>query len=114
MHKIVYNACYGGFSLSLKAIDWLEQNAKDKTLISKIKEFKKSNETLYWNYAVDDIPRHHKDLVAVVEYLGSKEASGGCASLKIREIVGNLYKIDDYDGFEDVITPNGDDWIVIE
>lgn len=74
-HKVVYNACYGGFSLSLKAIDWLEQNAKDKSLVSKIKEYKRLNEKLYWNYAVDDIPRHHKDLVAVVEVLGNK-ASG--------------------------------------
>lgn len=28
MHKIVYNNDYGGFSISVKAIDWLEENCK--------------------------------------------------------------------------------------
>ena len=49
MNAVVYNTCYGGFNLSLKAVNWLEQNAKDETLLNYIKEhlayIKQSNVT---------------------------------------------------------------------
>ena len=121
-HKVVYNACYGGFSLSLKAIDWLEHNSKDGSLREHIKMAKVKNLSStsslngdFLRYDVSDWfcnRRHHKDLVAVVEALG-KEANGSCAKLSIATIEGNLYKIDEYDGFEEVITPEDSDWIVI-
>lgn len=121
-HKVVYNACYGGFSLSMKAVDWLEYNSKDETLLEHIKNCRKDR--LYsisafrdqmLCYSVSeyfDCKRHHKDLVTVVEALGNK-ASGTCAELEIMEISGNQYRIDEYDGFEEVITPEGSDWIII-
>ena len=37
LHKVVYNACYGGFSLSLKAVNWLESNCIDESLRELIK-----------------------------------------------------------------------------
>lgn len=37
MNKVVYNACYGGFTVSLKAIDWLESNCTDENLREHIK-----------------------------------------------------------------------------
>ena len=121
-HKVVYNACYGGFSLSLKAIDWLESNCIDESLREHIKTAKakslSSTSSLkddFLRYDVSDWfcdRRHHKDLVAVVKALGNK-ASGSCAKLKITEISGNQYRIYQYDGFEEVITPEGSDWIII-
>ena len=30
-HKIVYNSCYGGYSLSDKAIDWLSEHGSERT-----------------------------------------------------------------------------------
>lgn len=123
MHKVVYNNCYGGFSLSLKAVDWLEENCKDEALCEHIKTIKTndlssgvSQKHIYLCYYVSNLfcdKRHHPDLVAVVEALG-KEANGPCANLAIEEISGNRYRIDEYDGTEEVITPNGnDDWIFI-
>ena len=58
-------------------------------------------------------PRHDKDLVAVVEELG-KEASGSCADLVIAEIPGNIYRIDEYDGYESIETPDSMEWITIQ
>lgn len=122
-HKVVYNACYGGFSLSLKAVEWLEENCKDEALHKLIKTIKTNNlnssTSLKYEYLRYDVSnlfndkRHHKDLVAVVETLG-KEASGSCAKLEIMEISGNQYRIDEYDGSENVVTPEYSDWIIID
>lgn len=38
MHKVVYNACYGGFGLSLKAIEWLAEHTTDLELKNYLKE----------------------------------------------------------------------------
>lgn len=123
MHKVVFNNCYGGFSLSLKAVEWLEVNCKDNELRNFIKslhlagkEYSFASKDECFRYDVSDWfegRRHHKDLVAVVEALGA-EANGFCASLEICEIGGNQYRIDEYDGVESVATPEGYDWIFIE
>lgn len=123
MHKVVYNNDYGGFSLSLKAVDWLEANCSDNELRKFIKTTrnkllpslsKESKEILCYDISdwFDD-KRHHKDLVAVVEALGA-DANGPCASLEICGIGGNQYRIDEYDGAENVVTPEGCDWIFID
>lgn len=122
LYKVVYNACYGGFSLSNKAINWLEANCTDNELRNHIKAVKVNHETDtsslkndFLRYNVSDWfcgKRHHKDLVAVVEALGPK-ASGSCAKLEIITIDINQYRIDEYDGFEEVITPEDSDWIFI-
>lgn len=94
MPKVVINTCYGGFGLSDKAKDRLRELGL---------EFK-------WQY---DIPRHHPLLVQVVEELG-EEASDPYAKLKVEEINSNLYKIDEYDGLESVLTPNDNaGWISV-
>ena len=119
-HKVVYNNCYGGFSISLKAIDWLEANCTDNELrkfikATKIKILSSLSKEIFCYDISDwfDCKRHHKDLVAVAEALGA-EANGPCASLEICEIGGNQYRIDEYDGAEIVVTPEGYDWIFIE
>ena len=93
MTKIVYNDCYGGFCLSAKAI-------------ARYKE-------LGGSYECDrHIPRNDSLLVQVVEELG-KDANGACASLEIRDLApGTKYRIDEYDGNENVVTIDEEDWKV--
>lgn len=60
-----------------------------------------------------DLDRTDPALVAVVEVMGSKAASGRFSSLQIEEIPdGTLYKIDEYDGLESLITQEDDDWLL--
>lgn len=93
-NKVVYNSHYGGFGLSKKA----------RKLLNELK----GEEVDYY-----DLPRHDKDLVAVVEELGS-EASGTFNSVQIAEIDSDRYRISEYDGWEKVITPNEENYVVIE
>lgn len=114
-HKVVYNACYGGFSLSIEAVNWLAEHATDPELKAYIQSAFTDKCKFFIGTLVGswfDDRRHHKDLVAVVEALGNA-ASGQCAKLNIVEISGNQYRIDEYDGSEEVITPEGSDWIII-
>lgn len=124
MHKVVFNNCYGGFSISMKAVDWLEANCKDNELRDFIKSLRLAGKEYSFlskdeclRYDVSgwfEGNRHHKDLVAVVEALG-EEANGPCTNLAIAKIYGNQYRIDEYDGAESVITPeDGEGWIVID
>ena len=125
MNKVVYNSDYGEFLLSMKAIEWLEQNCEDNKLCEFIKSMRrdKCNSRLKDEYICcyvsdwfEDM-RHHKDLVAVVEELGN-DANGRNAKLAIADIYCNTYRIDQYDVAECVITPESadsdDHWIVID
>lgn len=132
MNKVVYNSDYGGFLLSMKAVEWLEQNCKDNKLRDFIKSLRISyyeqlpivgkeshsslkDESICYNVSewFED-KRHHKDLVAVVEALGN-DANGRHAKLAIANIYCNQYRIDQYDGSESVITPEyGEHWIIID
>jgi hypothetical protein len=57
-----------------------------------------------------DIERTDPLLVQVVEELG-EAASGPYAKLKIAEVAaGSRYRIDEYDGFESVETPDSYEW----
>ena len=60
-----------------------------------------------------DYPRHDPELVKTVEDLGSK-ASGSHAHLNIKELKGNRYIIDEYDGNERVVEPDDINWIIVE
>lgn len=58
-----------------------------------------------------DLDRTDPILVSVVETIGSDAASGRFASLYIEEVPnGTQYKIDNYDGIEELITKDDDDW----
>ena len=98
LHKIAYNNCYGGFSLSEKA----------KMLYRELTGMKEDD---YLD--VDDIPRHDPVLISVIETLGS-EADGPCARIAIRPINTSAYRISDYDGIERVLTPYDEKYIYIE
>jgi hypothetical protein len=102
--KIVINKCYGGFGLSDKAIDRLEELGyeapegcrtieRDRVPEEYGYEFEK-----YWG--LSDIPRDHPLLVQVVEELGSK-ADRRFAELKVVEIPEGVdWVVEEYDGTE--------------
>lgn len=101
MGKVVINTCYGGFGLSAFAINMMEERGY------------KVNRYDFGSYLDSDIARHNEDLIEVVEILG-EDANGMCAELTIVEFDGNVYRIDEYDGYESLVTPEDQKWIVIE
>ena len=92
--RVVYNDCYGGFSLSKAAID-----------LFVFRTGATPDEYGRYNYT-----RHDPELVAIVEELGVAAGAIG-TSLRIDEGVG-FYRIHDHDGQETVewFDP-GEDWI---
>jgi hypothetical protein len=93
INKVVINTSYGGYGLSEEA------KARLKELGEEHHEYR--------------IPRHDPILIRVIEELGSDRASGKHARLKIVEIVGRTYRVEEYDGMEWVVTPNIEEWTVI-
>jgi hypothetical protein len=114
-HKVVYNNCFGGFSLSKKAGEWLLEHNIEEPYKSAIEDdIQKINDPESIITSVySEIPRHHPLLVQCVEELG-KAANGECAKLVIEEIYSNIYKIVEYDGNETIITRDTIDWVVIK
>ena len=146
--KVVYNASFGGFGLSGKAIRYFTE-LKGKTIFAYRKEgntyrkienptdgdFEDWDVTLFdkdfgksfndYKQEHDDhyvsgyigaegsCPRHDPELVKTVEDLGL-EASGPHALLKIKEIKGDRYVINEYDGCERVVEPDDINWIIVE
>ncbi len=97
--KIVYNTCFGGFSLSDEA----------EALYNKMRE---SAGLPLLDYCGRDMLRTDPLLVAVVEAMGEK-ANGMCADLAIFELPkGARYRIDEYDGSERVMTIDDYKWLV--
>jgi hypothetical protein len=90
--KIVINACFGGFGLSDEAIAMFRER----------KGIAAGERTTY----ADEIGRDDADLIAVVEALGTKKASGGYARLKVVEVPMWLqekgWHIEEYDGSEHI------------
>lgn len=90
--KIVYNECFGGFSLSKKALEMY-------------KELSGKSLDIY-----GDISRHDPILVHVVETLG-EDAGDRYSRLAITSVPeGTLYRIDEYDGRESVETVDTYTW----
>ena len=111
--KIVINSDFGGFGLSREAFEMLLQRKGIEYEVEESKTFGVIRESFYRKgHAGDDKfylseydfyeSRADKDLVEVVEKLGSA-ANGSHASLKIVEIPENVeWEIDEYDGMEHV------------
>ena len=95
MTKIVYNACFGGFGLSLTAWERYRElggTAEDR-----------------WDL---DHQRTDPILVQVVEELGNR-ANTRFSDLCIRDVpTGTKYRIDEYDGMESVMTVDDYNWSV--
>ena len=102
--KVVLNRCYGGFTLSDRAL-------------SMLREMKSNDDINMHSYSYpnnkDGFYRHDPDLIGVVEQLGA-EASGPCAKLGIKEIEGTKYIIREYDGMEWVLEPKDIGWITVD
>ena len=112
MNKVVYNGCFGGFSLSKAAMKWLAENGRDEIKAISKKELQEDPNNTFGYHRLE-IERHDPDLVRCVETLGYR-ASGRCANLGVRELKGNRYRIDDYDGNEEVYEPEDEEYITIE
>ena len=115
MNKVVFNNCFGGFSLSVNAVKWLAENGhgKIKEIAQKYMESLTSTDFRLGCY-LSGIDRHDPDLVRCVETLGRKAAGGALAELDIAELKGNRYRITEYDGAEDVYEPEDEEYITIE
>ena len=109
--KIVYNACYGGFSLSREAIEMLVTMGIQEAFDARSGLEPDADKHAYYVFNTYD-ERYNKNLVAVVEALGNR-ASGRYANLCIAEIEGDKYRIEEYDGFETVVTPGSYSWITV-
>jgi len=99
MAKIVYNGCFGGFELSDKAVAryWELKGLPVPDAFTR--------------YDLED-DRADPILVQVVEELGG-EADTMFSNLQIRELPeGTLYRIDEYDGMETVMTQDEYTWRV--
>lgn len=111
-HSVVFNASYGGFSLSKEAMLWLVVNAESEKIKNYCKECLKNDEGDSMGDFYPNIPRHSPDLVKCVESLG-EAAGGGGAFLQVCQLQGSQYRIEDYDGVETVIEPWEDKYIEI-
>ena len=102
--KVAFNKCYGGFSLSDKAV----------SMLNDMKGLKGEDRLSTHSYGYPDNNkghyRHDPDLIRVIEQLG-EQANGSHAQIQIREINGVRYIIDEYDGIETVLEPKDIDWI---
>ena len=89
-HKVLYNASYGGFSLSEEMERILNHMGLDP----------------------DTIARHDPRLIDLVQEIGIENAasSAGC-NLKIAYIDSGQYRIEEYDGLETVVEPQDLFWI---
>ena len=115
--KVVYNACPGGFSLSLAAFLRLREMGNKCALSEEDCEdlFTDDNKAcgdIGDSMFCRDISRHDPMLLQVVSELG-EAASGMCTALVIHETKGNRYRIDEYDGFESVQEPDDLEWIEV-
>jgi hypothetical protein len=116
MNKAVLNGCYGGFDLSDKAYK-LYEKLKPNSVDLKGDTFSPVSLSYPSSYWIDGVepPRHCPILVQVVEELG-EEADGGQSLLYIAKFESNLYRINEYDGKENLVTPQDDlkSYIAIE
>ena len=111
MNKVVYNACDGGFCISLKAVKWLAENGRDEIKAIAEEYLRQSPYGTLFNCY--EIQRHDPDLVRCVETLGYM-AGARFSNLKVRELKGNRYRIDEYDGYEEVYEPEDEEYTTIE
>jgi len=92
MTKVVYNSCYGGFSLSEDASNALLERRPDLDMNPK------------YGHVPYDLSRDDADLVWVVEFFGVEKAGGRHAALAIQEMPDGIpFQVEEYDGNETVV-----------
>lgn len=105
LNKIVINDCYGGFKLSKRARAYLRKQPEVIELMNQDKNFDINS------YFSLDENRTHPALIRCIEILGKKASDSFCSKLVIKKFKGNKYRIDEYDGWERIETPNTVHWI---
>ena len=110
--EIVINACYGGLSLSKKAVIRMAELGNPEA-IEEVNQRSESINSDYYSFFISNTPRHDPVLVQTVKELEG-EASGESADLVIETIQGNKYIIHEYDGSESVQEPHDINWIVAD
>lgn len=111
MTKIVINACFGGYSLSLAATRWLANHGCEEA-IEELAEMSETYNSDEFNGFRPRMARHNPLLVECIEALG-EAANGDYARLMVVTISSSKYRIVEYDGSEDVQTPESINWITI-
>ena len=126
--EVVINSCFGGFSLSHKAImryaelkgfklyPWLDDITKNVYKVTTVEEYlaKEVRGCLHYSKSNDiekhdstyfsdrSIPRDDVHLVQIVKELG-KKVNGACTNLTVVEIPDDVtYEIAEYDGNEHI------------
>ena len=95
--------------------DW-DVTLFDKDFGKLFNDYKQEHDDHYVSGYIDaegSCPRHDPELVKTVEDLGC-EVNGSSALLKIKEIKGDRYVINEYDGCERVVEPDDINWIIVE
>jgi hypothetical protein len=140
MVRVVYNACYGGFSLSREACKRYWELQGKEVWIEQDKQFKSPDMFTVWlvppeerleqkdwrSMAQDDRiafnkkyseqtwsdhkVSRHDPILVQVVEELGAKANGDYGNLAIAEVSGS-YRIDEYDGYETVKEPDGYDWI---
>ena len=99
--EILYNSCFGGYGFSNNFIQ----------------EYNSEHGTEYERYVFEEkVPRHDPKLIKTYKRLYrpyssgedtqyNKQWNGTCAEVKIETIKSNMYLIEEYDGREQVVTP---------
>lgn len=107
MTKVVINKCFGGFTLSKKAVEWLEERGVFSTpyLQDELKRTKAWMKQTLDSYVPNDmgIARDNPLLVECVEVLKKDAFYRGVSKLVVEEVDGTLDKdffIRDHDGYE--------------
>lgn len=108
--KIVINKCFGGFSLSKKAVEFMADLGSNQARAEL--ESMEDNSDCYYGYSERynfEYDRADPYLIKAVETLGC-EANGCFSKLKVIEIPDGVeWEITDFDGIE-VITEKNKMW----
>ena len=107
--KVVYNATYGGFSISRACAQRMAElgNKEAAEMIAG-----EDADDRFYGYLYET-PRHDPALVQAVEELGDA-AGGDLAALAVHELIGRKYIIDNYDGSESVVEPQDIVWTLVD
>ena len=113
--KVVVNKCYGGPALSRKAVLLGREISGDPNWCpeSIVGDVFENGTIVDTEYGFFDMDRHDPILVKVVETLGD-DASNQSSDLQIEIIDCNMYMIENYDGYETVVTPGIQNWNIID
>ncbi len=100
--KIVINKCYGGFSISREAAEFMAKRGNKQ---AKVELMENKKEWYGYGYSSNGYMGYNRtdpDLVAAVEQLGGK-ANGRAAELCVVSVPDDIkWEITDYDGIEQV------------